>query len=285
MSAPFLNSQTDEIAKLIEQIEELAVLPHVVYKVLELSATTDTAATELERTIVVDPGFSTRLLTLANSAFYALPKRVTSIREAVAFLGFKQIRQMAMTVGFFDMFVGKNDRGSLRRRAWWRHSIDTAVSCRWLATESRRLAADEAYTCGLLHYLGKPLLDRHDPVGYEQVERLVAEGGWTEIDAEREVFGGDHVQVAMGACAKWRIPETIVAALDYVSPPDPEGINPIGAACVALGSAFAHAAVDGPSSCTLPVDRLKWFGFAVEEADDYLERAIQVIASSRSMQF
>ena len=135
MSAPFLSEPNRSIDKLIQRIDEIAVLPHVVYKVLEQSASTDTAASELERTIVVDPGFSTRLLTLANSAFYGLPKKVTSIRDAVTFLGYKQIRQLAMTVGFFDMFVGKNDRESLRRRAGLRLSIDTVICCRLLAGE------------------------------------------------------------------------------------------------------------------------------------------------------
>lgn len=283
MSAQFLNPASRPVDLLIERIEEVAVLPHVVYKVLELSASTDTAASELEKTIVVDPGFSTRLLALANSAFYGLPKRVSSIREAVAFLGFKQIRQMAMTVGFFDMFVGKNDRESLRRRAWWRHSLDTAICCRWLATESRKLSADEAYTCGLLHFIGKPLLDRHLAGGYERVEQLIMTSAYDERSAEHEVFGGDHIEVAIAACTKWRLPETLVAALAYQDEPDETSLNPLGSACVSLGSAIASSAVDGPGM-VMPLWALTTLGFAPEKAEDVRERAIATIAASRSLQ-
>jgi HD-like signal output (HDOD) protein len=283
MSANFLSQSERPIDQLIERIEDVAVLPHVVYKVLELSASTDTAATELERTIVVDPGFSTRILALANSAFYGLPKRVTSIREAVAFLGYKQIRQMAMTVGFFDMFVGKNDRESLRRRAWWRHSIDTAICCRWLAGESRKLPQEEAYTCGLLHYIGKPLMDRHVPGGYERVEQLVMTAAYTELEAEHQVFGGDHIEVAIAACTKWRLPESLVAALSYHDVPTPESLNAPGSACVALGSAIACSAVDGPGTI-LPTWALTMLGFAVDQAEDLQERAVAKIAASRSLQ-
>lgn len=283
MSAQFASPANRPIDQLIERIDEVAVLPHVVYKVLELSATTDTAACELEKTIVVDPGFSTRILALANSAFYGLPKRVTSIREAVAFLGYRQIRQMAMTVGFFDMFVGKNDRESLRRRSWWRHSIDTAISCRWLAVESRMLPPDEAYTCGLLHFIGKPLLDRHLVGGYDQVDQLVMTADYTELDAEREVFGGDHIEVAMAACSKWRLPETLVAALDYQAEPSADSINPAGAACVSLGTAIASSAMDGPGAL-LPVWALRMLGLSEEKAEDLQERAVATIAASRSMQ-
>lgn len=285
MSAPFLAHNSSPIEALIERIEEVAVLPHVVYKVLELSATTDTAASELEKTIVVDPGFSTRLLALANSAFYGLPKRVSSIREAVTFLGFRQIRQMAMTVGFFDMFVGKNDKESLRRRAWWRHSIDTAICCRHLASESRRLPPEEAYTCGLLHYIGKPLLDRHQAGGYDQVEQLIANSGYSETEAEHDVFGADHVEVSMAACTKWRLPETFVAALAYRSAPLEDCLNPMGAACVGLASAIAQAAVDGPGAPSLPEWALETLGFGANKAEELQERAIAVIAASRSLQF
>lgn len=285
MSAPFLTNNNPSILKLIEHIDEIAVLPHVVYKVLELSATTDTAAVELERTIVVDPGFSTRLLSLANSAFYGLPKRVSSIREAVTFLGYKQIRQLAMTVGFFDMFVGKNDKGSLRRRAWWRHSIDTAVSCRWLAQMNGKFPPDEAYTCGLLHYIGKPLLDKHDPEGYQRVEELVATQEYSDLEAEYEVFGGTHVEVALAAGRKWRLPESLVTALDYRNEPSDEGANRVGAAIVAIASNIASAAVDGPSALQIPEWTHQFFSFQNQSAEDLLEKAIDVIASSRSMQF
>ncbi len=283
MSAPFLSEPKRSIEKLIQRIDEIAVLPHVIYKVLEQSATTDTAASELEKTIIVDPGFSTRLLALANSEFYGLPNKVTSIRDAVNFLGFKQIRQLAMKAGFFDMFVGKNDKESLRRRAWWRHSIDAAISCRWLASESRTLPPDEAYTSGLLHYIGKPLLDRHDPSGYDRVEQLIAQHGWDEAVAERDVFGGDHVEVAMGACTKWSLPEPLIASLSYREEPEPGTSNAPGMACVALGSGIASGAVEGPNAPALPEWALQTLGFDPKRAEDLLERAIRVIASSRSM--
>lgn len=280
MSAQFVQSTNDTLEKVVNRIDEIAVLPHVVYKVLELSATTDTAASELERAIVIDPGFSTRLLTLANSAFYGLPKRVTSIREAVTFLGFKQIRQLAMTVGFFDMFVGKNDRESLRRRAWWRHSIDTAVCCRYLAQQTRVLPPDEAYTCGLLHFIGKPILDRFLPGGYDQVDALVASGASMRA-SEQSVFGCDHVQVAIAACKKWRLPETLLDGIDYDRADDTE--VPKASAVVAVGSAMAHSIVDGPAADPIPDWALLNLSYTPDQADDLIERATEVLASAQCL--
>src|SRR5688572_14825599 len=172
MSAiPLLNEEPN-LEKLLARINEMPVLPHVVFKVMEISGSSEFPAAELERAIVVDPGFSSRLITLANSAYYGLPRKVTSVREAIGFLGFKAIRQLAMTVGVFDLFIGKNDKDSLRRRRWWRQSVDTAVCCKYVAERTKLVSADDAYTCGLLHFIGKTLLDRFGEDSYEKVELL-----------------------------------------------------------------------------------------------------------------
>src|SRR5579859_3602694 len=124
---------SDCLARILARTNEMAVLPHVVHRVLEITASEDAMSHELERAISIDPGFTSRLLVLANSAAFGLPRRVTSIREGILFLGFRTIRSAALTVGLFDLFVGKTDRDSLRRREWWRHSVDTAVCARYLA--------------------------------------------------------------------------------------------------------------------------------------------------------
>ncbi|HVL38919.1 MAG TPA: HDOD domain-containing protein, partial [Fimbriimonadaceae bacterium] len=72
-----------KLFRVMTQVAQVPVLPHVVYKVLEISSSTDTPALAIERAIVVDPGFSSKVLSLANSAFYGLPRKVTSIHEAV----------------------------------------------------------------------------------------------------------------------------------------------------------------------------------------------------------
>jgi HD-like signal output (HDOD) protein len=230
-----------QLETILGRVSELAVLPHVVYKVLELSGSSDASTCEMERAIVVDPGFSSRLLTMANSAYFALPKKVTSIREALLFLGFRSIRQLAMTVGVYDMFVGKTDKDSLRRRAWWRHSVDTAVCAKWLSARTD-VPSDDAYTCGLLHYIGKSLLDRFGGAEYGATEEWIA-NGCSDAEAEHAVFGCSHAELAQAAAAKWGFPEELVAGLDYLT--EPSGPEPYLAyrATVSLASQIASLAM------------------------------------------
>ncbi len=244
MSAAPIYDSNPRLTQLMNRVNELAVLPHVVHKVLDLSGSADSSANEMERAIVVDPGFSSRLLAIANSAYYGLPRKVTSIKEALLFLGFKAVRQLAMTVGVYDMFVGKTDKDSLRRRAWWRHSVDTAVCARWLAQECKSMSPDDAYTAGLLHYIGKSLLDRFGGEDYGKIEFLIRNGG-VDLDCERVLYGCDHVEVGMEAGRKWGFPEELVAALDYMSEPYPDEPIVTHRATVSVASQIATFAMEG----------------------------------------
>ncbi len=269
---------------IVAQVEELAVLPHVVFKVLELSGSTDNSTQEIERAISVDPGFSSKVLILVNSAAYALPKKVVSIREALMFLGYKSVRQLAMTVGVFDMFVGKNDSDSLRRRAWWRHSVDTAVCARWLAEETKKLSGDDAYTCGLLHCIGKTLLDRFGVADYKHVEEMIT-FGIKDFKAEEAVYGCNHMEVAAAAVKKWGLPPELVSGLDYAHACDETEPFRLQRACTALASHIATHAVEGSSgatdddTCGLPLWALAIMGIPEDRAGNLVVGGTAAIAA------
>ena len=93
---------TSPVERILSKAGELSVLPQVVCQVVEAASNQDTSAKTLEATTQVDPGFSAKLIAQANSAYFSLPNKVSSIREAVMFLGLDEIRRIAMTVGVFD---------------------------------------------------------------------------------------------------------------------------------------------------------------------------------------
>jgi HD-like signal output (HDOD) protein len=271
---------------IMSRVNEIAVLPHVVYKVLELSGSADSSAAEMERAIVVDPGFSSRILALANSAFMGLPKKVSSIKEAILYCGLKNVRELAMTVGVYDMFVGKSDRESLRRRGWWRHSVDSAVIAKHLATEVRVLAPDEAYTCGLLHLIGKSLLDRFGGEDYQQVDNLI-DAGFADVIAEREVFGVAHHELAMAAAAKWGFPAALFEGLNYVDAPHSDDSFQSHRAAVAISTRIAKYVIDGKAgkqqSLELPNWALQNLSMSAENTPQILEGAILAVGQASVM--
>ncbi len=202
-------AQTQSI---VQKVKDLAVLPQVVHQIIHLTSNPNANVKDLERLISIDQGMSTRVLNTVNSAYYGFSRKIASVKDAVVLLGFKTVRNLAMTVSVFDMFVGKTDRQNLRRGKWWRHSIDTALCARLIASQVNGVSPDEAYTAGLLHDIGKPLLDRYSGTPYEQVEDLMAQGV-PELEAERRVFGCDHTEVGRAVSLHWGFPEKLVEAI------------------------------------------------------------------------
>ena len=292
MSALPADQSNTAVDKVLVKVKELAVLPQVVYKIMEMTSSTDSSAAQLEKAIIIDPGFSAKILTQANSAFYALPRKVSSIREAVAFLGFKAVRQLGMAVGVFELFVGKTDKESMRRRSWWRHSLDTAVCCRYIAEKTNIPYADEGYTVGLLHYIGKTLLDRSNPSEYEKVVMLVEKGA-SDVQAERAVFSCDHVEVGSAAAEMWGFPQVLVRGMNYLEKPDDECEYGRLRALVGLSDIIARLVVEGKEGSgdgewDMP-EASKWTLEMLDIDDERFKRLIEesteAIAASTSMAF
>ncbi|MEI6513147.1 MAG: HDOD domain-containing protein [bacterium] len=228
-----------DVRNITRRIREVAALPQVVFQIIQLTDNMATSARDIERVVSVDPGLSTRILTLANSSYYALPRKVTSIREAVVFLGFRAIRQLAMTVGCFELFVGKSDRSSLWHRERWRHALSVANYSRSLGAVVRDCLPDEAYAAGLLHDIGKSLLCRYGGTDYLKVEDLIKTGVPT-LEAEITIYGCDHAILGREVAAQWHFPKSLADAIgthhEFIS--DVE--SPVLTATIATANAITH---------------------------------------------
>lgn len=271
----------DVLTRILNHMDSTPVLPHVVFRVLEVSNSSDAGLHEMERAIAIDPGFTAKVLSMVNSAAFALPKKVASIRDALMFLGIKQVRNLAMTIGVFDLFVGKSDQESLRRRGWWRLSLDTAVCARLIARETGLATPDDVYTCGLLHLIGKTFLDRFGGSVYEAV-LILQKQGMSDISAERRVYGCDHVEVGVAAATKWAMPLVITEGMGYCQPSMDS--SPARAA-TALGHYMATCLQEGHERNTDHVGAPRWaleaLGYDVLALDELSDRCSSAIAQSR----
>lgn len=287
MSAlPNITPEDIAVRRIMANARDLAVLPQVVFKIMDLTGADNPAsASALERAILVDPGFSARILTQANSAYFALPRKVASIREATMFVGLKAVRELAMTIGVFDMFLGKNDRGSLRRRGWWRLSLDAAVTGKAIAPMFSTCSMDEAYTCGLLHCIGKTLMDRTSAEDYTQVEELVHKGV-PDYLAERAVFGCDHLDVNIAACRTWGFPENLMSGLEYLHEPVPGAPADHLRAITALSSKIALLAAEDRHAVKpelLPEWALKQLEIPYESIQELVDRGCTAIDEAKHL--
>lgn len=234
------------VADLIARAGELAALPQVVMQVIELTGNQNTAAFEVERVIGNDQALTAKILTLANSSYYGVPRRISSIREAIVFLGFKTVRNLAMTVTSFNLFLGKSDAQSLARRAQWKHSLNAGLCGKHIASAVPGAAiSEELYTAALLHDIGKVLMHQHLTRLFVQAAHAAEERGVAFHQVEQEFLPFTHAEVGAALATRWNLPPVLVEAIGYHHHPADAPSEPHTCAAVTLANDLANAFGDG----------------------------------------
>ncbi|MGH7441701.1 MAG: HDOD domain-containing protein, partial [bacterium] len=154
-----------EIKVALTRFKDLPTLPDVVARVMQIVSNPLTTAEDLNQVISLDPALTFKVLRLANSAFYGFPKEITTITHAVTILGFNTIRNLALSVSVHKMLFDGHDQGLFNYRDFWKHCVAVGVCSRMLAGRIGYKNEDNAFTAGLLHDMGKSLLERVDHAG------------------------------------------------------------------------------------------------------------------------
>jgi putative nucleotidyltransferase with HDIG domain len=242
----------DTLDKILDGAADLAALPQVVMRVVDLTNDPKATAQDLEKIIALDQALASRILTLANSSYYGLPRRVSTLREAVVFLGFKTLRNLAMTITTFNLFLGRADTPALARRALWRHSVDTAQCARVIVgllhpAAQEAVGADQAYTCGLLHDVGKMALDQSRHALFVAITQMSSTHHVRYSRIESEVLPFSHGQIGAALATRWNLPPMLCEAIAFHHTPRAAELNPKLTATVCLANEVAHFLEDAPS--------------------------------------
>jgi HD-like signal output (HDOD) protein len=187
-------------------LNELPVIPDIAQKILEMAQQgMDISFLELEQTISLDPGLTSKVLRVANSALYARQNQISNLRSAITLLGFNNIRNLVLLVTASSMF-SKNKKSPFYRY-FWKHSLVTAFYSRSLATEAGNPELEEeAFLAGLLHNIGQVALFLSAPEGYEKLITQVVIEGKRLSSLEKEAFDTDHKEVGHSVLEGWNFP-------------------------------------------------------------------------------
>ena len=205
--------------KIASAIKSFPGMPGTAVKLLGLIDDSAMRVSQIEKILRHDPGLTANVLRMANSAYFGIPSKVGSIRQAVILLGLKRLIQMVIAAcvsAIMDKSVPGYD---LPPGELWRHSIAASVAAEGLVKVLKVDAAEEIFTAALLHDVGKLVLGDFVKDEFKQIETAVSQGLSFEM-AEKIVLGTTHADVGARILTKWLLPPEIVNAVQFHHAPE-----------------------------------------------------------------
>jgi putative nucleotidyltransferase with HDIG domain len=199
----------------VDAIEEIATLPEVLARIIDVVQNERTTAFDLADEIAKDQALAMRVLRVVNSSFYGFPRSIRSIPEAVVILGFNEIERLALTISVINMF-GKSAAQVRALHNLWRHSLACSLAAGTLEQHFRRKYPEiaGAHLAGLLHDIGKAVIGQYFLEEMARVLDLVESSGCSVYEAEYEVFGGiTHCEVGGWVAERWNLPSELINSI------------------------------------------------------------------------
>ncbi|MCE5244297.1 MAG: HDOD domain-containing protein [Syntrophobacteraceae bacterium] len=201
-----------EIKRIVRRLDTLPALPGVASRILRMLTEEEPDVDELVRLVESDQAVTMKLLKMVHSA--ATGARITSVQRAILILGFSQIRCTLLSLTISESLVKTLRRTSTQEQvALWKHCLACAVCAEMIAERVCPNYRTEAFVGGMVHDVGKLILEESLPEKYAQVRSLHSEEGIPWIEAEQQVLGVDHATAGKWLAEKWNLPEVMVQAI------------------------------------------------------------------------
>jgi putative nucleotidyltransferase with HDIG domain len=246
----------------VRRIKNLPTVPGIVAKIARMVENPETSAAEVGRLIAQDQVLSAKVLRMANSAFFGMSRKISSISQALVILGFEVVKGLVLTSSVFDM-IQKSMAGL------WEHSIGCAAASGAVATLLGRDDAEEILVAGLLHDLGKVVLALNLPEEMRLVQEKVAAGNVLFYEAENEVLDFDHAELGQWLAEHWNLPESLAEPMRLHHRPEKAVLKPECTAIVHVADIVIRAKGFGNAGDALvpPISMAAWEMLGLRRTD------------------
>ncbi len=218
-STPQTEDKASKRETILEAARKVEALPAAVTEALAIVQDPNSSMTDLARSIEFDPGLTSNVLRLANSAYFG-GGNISSLRDALVRLGQRKLFQVLLTSSLAPL-AGKPLRGySLPAGHLLAQSIAVAIGTECLPVALGRPVPGFAFTAGLLHDVGKIVMGSFLELDAKPVLQYAEAKGVPFDEAEREILGIDHAETGAALLNSWRLPSEIVDAVRWHHQPE-----------------------------------------------------------------
>lgn len=230
----------------------LPTLPTTLVRVLEVANDPNCSAEEIAAAISWDPALSSKVLALVNSAYVGLVQQVGSLQQATALVGVARVRSLAFSASLDTLLPPVKRRAAFDRTEFWRHLLGTALVARCWARDVPSVDREEAYMAGLLHDIGKLLLDLQSHAAYARIVKDAREAQCPLWRQERAGLQIDHARAGAMLLEHWGLPDRLVAAAKRHHSPPQADVPPMTALACAANHACARHGYGASGDPVLP---------------------------------
>jgi putative nucleotidyltransferase with HDIG domain len=201
----------------IEHISNLPTLPQLAAHLMRTLNDPHASASQIAALVSQDISLSAKILRLANSAFYGIPRTITNISNAVIVLGFKVINTLVVSLSVFDMFPNDSHVTGFNRKTLWKHCIQCGLLAKLLAAQAPKSMTDpeDAFCAGLLHDIGKVVMEQYLHDDFTAALKCAEKTKKSFVQAEIEQLTFTHTDVAQWLIAQWDLPENLLSSIIY----------------------------------------------------------------------
>jgi HD-like signal output (HDOD) protein len=215
------------------QLGALPALPATYQKLVELTANPDVSLDAVSSVVERDPAISAAVLRIINSAYFGLPRRVSSVRETVRFLGMQPLKNIVLTVEVFEGLASGRAAQVMQQEA-------LARACAMREVLGRTSLAESAFAAGVLCDVGSLLLVTRLPIDAKAIGKYVEIGSPT-CHAELERLGCTHADLGAAILARWNLPNALVEAIALHHSPAESSPAPTLGTALALVTAVEYS--------------------------------------------
>ncbi len=230
-------------SEVLRQAEALPTFSVVVARLSSLIRNDQVGAGEYENVIRLDPALTANLLRLANSPFFGLRRKVTSVRQAITLMGIKRIFELATSASFSRILPPKIPGFEIDAADLWKHSVAVAIMAERLARATRMNPPEMVFTAGLLHDIGKLAIGALLLDEQARVQNTMQNEDMSFVGAEHAVIGTDHTEVGALMAKEWDLPHEVEWAVRWHHSPGsaPEHVNQSLIGLVHVADCLAHS--------------------------------------------
>ncbi len=210
---PAAQQDQDLMKKILSAVEDLPPMPQIVLKAQEVMAKPNAGFKEIGAIIETDQAIAARVLRMANSSYYGLSGKVTSVHQALVVLGLKTLAELILLLGTSKLLDRELKGYGVDSGSLWKHSLAVAFGSKLIASKRIPKFENDAFSAGLIHDAGKLVLDPYIFRKKPDFDAVMQEGKKNFLDAEKEILGFEHAELTAELCRFWKIPENQTLAI------------------------------------------------------------------------